>query len=105
MTTILHKDTLQPPPQQNPNFKSLSLNNKVTKNRNNRPTLSHKHNIPNLKLPTPSPTPISPCFVHSAFDPTSLFEEIMDKCDSEPTDYSGLAETTNCVRSISKKLG
>uniref|UniRef100_U9UPM7 ATP-NAD kinase n=1 Tax=Rhizophagus irregularis (strain DAOM 181602 / DAOM 197198 / MUCL 43194) TaxID=747089 RepID=U9UPM7_RHIID len=29
----------------------------------------------------------------------------MDRCDNEPTDYSELAETTNCVRKISKKLG
>src|SRR5687767_13664901 len=100
MTTIsLHNDTLQPQ-----NLKGLNgLNNRLTRNRNNHPTLSRS--IPKINLPTPSPTPVSPCFVHSSFDPTFLFKDIMDRCDNEPTDYSELAETTNCVRKISKKLG
>ncbi|GBC03543.1 hypothetical protein RclHR1_05190007 [Rhizophagus clarus] len=93
MTPI--SNTLQPQNFQN-------LNNRLTNNRNNHPTLSR---IPKINLPTPSPTPVSPCFVHSSFDPTVLFKGIMDRCDNEPTDYSELAETTNCVRKISKKLG
>ena len=95
--TTLHKNTLQP---QN---KNLRPPNNKSRSKHNHPTLSS--NIPNILLPTPSPTPVSPCFVHSTFDPTYLFQEIMDRCDNEPTDYNELAKTTDCVRKISKKLG
>ncbi|CAI2163498.1 2939_t:CDS:2 [Funneliformis geosporum] len=85
-----------------PNKKS---HNKTAKSRNNSLTLSNT--IKNINLPTPSPTPTSPCFVHSTFDPTlsSPLQEIMDSCENQPADYSKLAETAVGVREISKKLG
>ncbi|CAG8474819.1 5384_t:CDS:2 [Funneliformis caledonium] len=85
--------------------KKKSHNNKTAKNRNNSLTLSRT--IKNINLPTPSPTPKSPCFVHSTFDPTlaSPLQEIMDRCENQPADYSELAETAVGVREISKKLG
>ncbi|CAJ0747671.1 18349_t:CDS:2 [Entrophospora sp. SA101] len=53
--------------------------------------------IPSTKLPTPSITPKSPCFVHSYLNDSLLstpLSEIITRCDNnEPTDYSELAET------------
>lgn len=61
--------------------------------------------VPYNHLPTPSPTPKSPCFVHSNLNRSSALSEIINRCDNELTEYSNLAETAVSVRELSKKLG
>ncbi|RHZ44557.1 hypothetical protein Glove_718g44 [Diversispora epigaea] len=56
-------------------------------------------------LPTPSPTPKSPCFVHSNLNQSFSLSEIINNCDDKLTEYSNLAETAVSVRELSKKLG
>ncbi|CAG8748381.1 17535_t:CDS:2, partial [Dentiscutata erythropus] len=76
--------------------------------RNNRPDPPklRQKNL-NVKLPTPAPTPKSPCFVHSDIDPSVSMPlvEMINRFDDDITQYSNLAETAVSVREISKKLG
>ncbi|CAJ0838233.1 9033_t:CDS:2 [Entrophospora sp. SA101] len=95
-----------------------SINNKITSIGNNNDnlvittttTIFNKNllKIPSTKLPTPSITPKSPCFVHSYLNDSLLstpLSEIITRCDNnEPTDYSELAETAVGVREIAKRL-
>ncbi|CAG8437361.1 10106_t:CDS:2 [Acaulospora colombiana] len=60
-----------------------------------RQTLGPSH----MELPSPSPTPKSPCFVHSCLDRSlPSLSEIINKYDSEITEYSNLAETAVSAR-------
>ncbi|CAG8723697.1 5881_t:CDS:2, partial [Racocetra fulgida] len=77
----------------------------LSDSRNSRPDpLKPRQNL--LKVPTPSPTPKSPCFVHSDIDPSlsKPLLEMINQFDNGVTQYSNLAETAVSVREISKKL-
>ncbi|CAG8496202.1 8912_t:CDS:2 [Acaulospora morrowiae] len=92
------KIKLKPP---SPNLPVVASSNRLKPCSKPRENLSLSHS----ELPALSPTPKSPCFVHSCIDQTLSISEIINRCDNELTEYSNLAETAVSVRELSKKLG
>ncbi|CAG8490786.1 5106_t:CDS:2, partial [Diversispora eburnea] len=91
----------------NKNGSHNNLTNSMHKTRNRPKPLSHnsRQTLGVSHLPTPSPTPKSPCFVHSNLNRSFSLSEIINNCDDKLTEYSNLAETAVSVRELSKKLG